>query len=69
MGRGYGGIFYQSPEYATPIEITPAQRLTALKQKKEFLESELNSLQNSIEDVSKTIEEESKTIEKMDKSE
>ena len=48
---GRAGLFY-----AGPIETTPEQRLDALKQEKEFLESELKGLQRAIEDVSKNIE-------------
>ena len=56
-GRGAGGIFYPTPVYSAPIDATPEQTLTVLKQDREFLESELKSLQNSIETVSKRIEE------------
>lgn len=55
IGGGRGGIFYHAPIYPTPIEITPEQRLSTLKQDKEFLESERDSLQNSIENLSKKI--------------
>jgi len=55
MGRGRGGIFYPDLIYTAPIELTPEQKLTSLKQDKEYLESELKSLKSSIEDVSKKI--------------
>ena len=61
LGGGRGGVFYRAPIYPTPTEITPEQRLSMLKQDKEFLESELDSLQNSIETVSKKIEDLEKT--------
>ncbi len=57
IGGGRGGIFYPTPLYPNPIEVTPEQRLTTLKQDKEYLVSQLKTLQNSIEAVSKKIEE------------
>jgi hypothetical protein len=55
IGRGRGGIFYPAPVYPAPIELTPEQKITSLKQDREYLETELKSLQSSIEDVSKKI--------------
>ena len=55
MGRGRGGAFYAAPFYPTPIDLTPEQQVTSLKQDKEYLESELKNLQSSLEDVSKKI--------------
>ena len=57
IGGGRGGVFYPTPLYPVPIEVTPEQRLTALNQDKEYLESQLKILQSSIEDVYKKIEE------------
>ena len=48
IGRGRGGVFYPTPVYPAPIELTPEQRLTSLQQDKEYLETELKSLQSSI---------------------
>ncbi len=55
MGRGRGGVFYPAPFYPVPVELTSEQKLTSLKQDKEYLESELQNIQNSIETVSKKI--------------
>ena len=67
-GRGWGGrggyfrggragIFYNAPMFPVPAELTEEQELQALKQDKDYLESELNALQNALQDVSKKIEE------------
>ena len=57
IGRGRGGIFYPTPIYNVPINLTPEQKIASLRQDKEYLEAELKSIQSSIEDVSKRIEE------------
>ena len=55
MRGGRGGIFYSQPIYA-PVEISTEQRLTILKQDKEYLQAELKGIQNEIEEISKSIE-------------
>ncbi|MFX1273672.1 MAG: DUF5320 domain-containing protein [Promethearchaeota archaeon] len=53
---GRAGIFFNAPIYPVPPELTEEQKLEALKQDKEYLESELTAIQNALKDVSKRIE-------------
>lgn len=52
---GSAGIFYTSPTYSTPIQITEEQRLDILKQDKEYIETEIKGLQGALEDIAKKI--------------
>lgn len=70
-GRGYGRgwgyrepfyalpppIVHGSPVYASRVPLEPVDRLTMLKQEKEYLESELKGIGNAIDDITKSIEE------------
>jgi len=53
---GRAGIFYNASIYPVPTELTEDQKLQALKQDTEYLESELNAIQNALKDVLKNIE-------------
>jgi len=70
-GRGYGrGWAYREPYYPPPHQIIPnapyyasraplepMDKLSMLKQEKNYLESELKGIGNALEDISKSIEE------------
>ena len=68
-GGGYGrGLVYREPIYPPPFKYTapvytsraplePVDKLTMLKQEKNYLESELKGIGNALEDISKSITE------------
>ncbi|MFW9881669.1 MAG: DUF5320 domain-containing protein [Candidatus Thorarchaeota archaeon] len=54
--RGGRGIFYNLPIYSFAAELTEEQKLSTLKQDKDYLEYELDTIQSALKDVSKRIE-------------
>jgi len=66
-GRGYGrGMAYResvypppfiptAPVYTSRVPLEPEDKLTMLKQEKNYLESELKGISSALEDISKSI--------------
>ena len=68
-GRGYGrgwayrepvyppSFIHTAPVYASRVPLEPEDKLTMLKQEKNYLESELKGISSALEDISKSIAE------------